>query len=482
MAPQVGSPGDIAARLRAALPLHWFADDAPVLDAVLAGLGDGWARLYQMLQVVRRQSRIGRADGAMLDMIAGDFFGAWLGRRPGQGDDPFRATILRELLRERATRAGLAAALADLTGREPQIFEPSRPADTGAWGLAAGYNAGGGYGSLALPFQCFVRARRPPGAGIASVAGYEGLRGDGLTDARAVSSRSTDGSYFDATGTLQTAAPGVVRIDWTTGAPLLLAEGASANYVRNPRAEAAAAGSIGGGGALPTYWGDYATNGLACVVVGTGTEAGIPYVDLRWFGTASGGTATATVFPEPAGIIAASVGQTWTASVYVKLIAGTAPANLALNVIESDSGKVYLAGSGVNISSFVAGSGPLAAQRISYTRSLAATTVAYTYLTVTGSATTGNSLDFTLRIGGFQIEQAAAASSLILPPAGNPGITKRSGETIAIPATLPGGYGAGAIEYASADMVQGQVTDADIYATAARSMPAATIAWTAIAS
>ncbi|HTN11814.1 MAG TPA: hypothetical protein VL154_12680, partial [Acetobacteraceae bacterium] len=187
-------------------------------------------------------------------------------------------------------------------------------------------------------------------------------------------------------------------------------------------------------------------------------------------------------FPEPAGTIAASVGQTWTASVYVKLIAGTAPANLALNVIESDSGKVYLAGSGVNISSFVAGSGALAAQRISYTRSLAATTVAYTYLTVTGSATTGNSLDFTLRIGGFQIEQAAAASSLILPPAGNPGITKRSGETIAIPATLPGGYGAGAIEYASADMVQGQVTDADIYATAARSMPAATIAWTAIAS
>jgi hypothetical protein len=43
-----------------------------------------------------------------------------------------------------------------------------------------------------------------------------------------------------------------------------------------------------------------------------------------------------------------------------------------------------------------------------------------------------------------------------------------------------GGYGGGAIEYASLSMVQAQVTDADIYAAIIGVLPAATIAWTKI--
>ncbi len=45
-----------------------------------------------------------------------------------------------------------------------------------------------------------------------------------------------------------------------------------------------------------------------------------------------------------------------------------------------------------------------------------------------------------------------------------------------------GGYGQGAIEYASLEMVQGQVTDADIYAAVAEVLPVATIGWTSITS
>lgn len=41
-----------------------------------------------------------------------------------------------------------------------------------------------------------------------------------------------------------------------------------------------------------------------------------------------------------------------------------------------------------------------------------------------------------------------------------------------------GGYGQGAIEWASLEMVQGAITDADIYATVAAAMPIATIGWT----
>ena len=45
-----------------------------------------------------------------------------------------------------------------------------------------------------------------------------------------------------------------------------------------------------------------------------------------------------------------------------------------------------------------------------------------------------------------------------------------------------GGYGRGAIEYASLEMVQGQVTDADIYAAVANVFPVAVVGWTRITS
>jgi len=44
-----------------------------------------------------------------------------------------------------------------------------------------------------------------------------------------------------------------------------------------------------------------------------------------------------------------------------------------------------------------------------------------------------------------------------------------------------GGYGAGGVEYTSPDMIAGTVTDAEIYATIAHTLPVATTAWTAIA-
>lgn len=43
-----------------------------------------------------------------------------------------------------------------------------------------------------------------------------------------------------------------------------------------------------------------------------------------------------------------------------------------------------------------------------------------------------------------------------------------------------GGYGHGTIEYASLEMVQGQVTDSDIYAAVADVLPVAAIGWTKI--
>ncbi len=178
-----GDTEDFLQRLRAVLPSRWFPDQSPVLDGVLKGLASAWAWLYDTLSFVRAQARIGTAFGIWLDVIAADFFGPRLKRRPAQSDDDFRASIRRELVRERGTRAAVSAALSDLTGRAPVIFEPARTSDTGGYGGlrggggGIGYGVAGGWGSLGLPFQFFVAAYRPHGTGIAAVAGWNASTG-----------------------------------------------------------------------------------------------------------------------------------------------------------------------------------------------------------------------------------------------------------------------------------------------------------------
>ena len=168
----IGDAADMLARLASLLPLRWFPATAPVLSALLSGLADGWAWLYAMLGYARLQTRIATATDTFLDLVSQDCFGGELPRRIGESDASFRARIQQALLRARATRSALVAELSDLTGRVPVVFEPARPADTGAYGIALGYGVAGGWGSLALPFQSFVTAFRPLGMGVPNVAGW----------------------------------------------------------------------------------------------------------------------------------------------------------------------------------------------------------------------------------------------------------------------------------------------------------------------
>ena len=171
----VGDQADFVSRLRTVLPKGWFSEVAPVLDSVLSGFGTAWSGMYGLLRLAQAQSRIGTASGAFLDLIAGDFFGTSLARFSGEADTPFRGRIQHEILRERGTRQALLDALQDLTGQAAVVFEPARPTDTGGYATGAlGYNIAGAYGSLSLPFQCLVTARRPLGRGIPLVGGYSG--------------------------------------------------------------------------------------------------------------------------------------------------------------------------------------------------------------------------------------------------------------------------------------------------------------------
>ncbi len=175
-APATGSAEDMVARQAAVLPRGWFGAAAwfdPVVGALLAMAAEPAAWMHALAVYARKQSRLATMDGGWLDLFAYDFFGYRIRRRTGQSDDAFRRRIKIELFRQRNTRAAMIEVLTDLTGRAPRVFEPSRPADTGAIGIhgAMGMGVAGAIGTLNRPGEVFLDVFRTPSAGIAFAAG-----------------------------------------------------------------------------------------------------------------------------------------------------------------------------------------------------------------------------------------------------------------------------------------------------------------------
>jgi hypothetical protein len=173
-----GDQADFTVRLRQLLPNGWFADDAPVLNAVLNGLAYCLALIYSLVAYAKLQTRIATATDGFLDLVSFDYFGAFLMRRLNEMDTAFRVRIFQNLLRQKATRAGIIKLLTDLTGQTPIVFEPWRPLDCGALNEnISGLNICGGLGSLAIPYQAFITAYNPIGFGIPFIAGLNSPQG-----------------------------------------------------------------------------------------------------------------------------------------------------------------------------------------------------------------------------------------------------------------------------------------------------------------
>ena len=187
----LGDVTDICGRLRAVFPSRWFPDQSPNLNAVLTCIATPWAWLYGLGQYVIAQTRLKSARGQWLDLISHDFFGHSLRRGNEEGDAAYRARIQWALVQEAATRSAVDATLEHLTGFSPLIFEPANAGDTGAYGeiavgstaafLGLAYGTVGGWGTLQLPFQFFVTARRPENQSGSLIAGYgTGFGGYGI--------------------------------------------------------------------------------------------------------------------------------------------------------------------------------------------------------------------------------------------------------------------------------------------------------------
>lgn len=222
------------------------------------------------------------------------------------------------------------------------------------------------------------------------------------------SGRTSSGTYFDSAGILQTATSGVARTTYNpanVGAePFLLLEESRTNSIRNNTMVGAVAGTPG---TVPTNWSVTSTGGsITRTIVGTGTENGITYIDIRYVFTEA---ALAYVIPQTTTEVAALNGQTWSASIYARVVAGSLTNLTAtFGIDEYSSGFAWLAGSTASI---VPTGAALSTQRFGHTRTLnnasTASIVSFMKLAATGAA------DITLRIGMPQLEQGAFSTSVI---------------------------------------------------------------------
>jgi hypothetical protein len=152
-------------------------------------------------------------------------------------------------------------------------------------------------------------------------------------------------------------------------------------------------------------------NGVSTEVIGTGTENGLSYVDYKISGTPTGNGTTFLNF-ESSSQVAASSGQTWTESAYVKLAAGSVTnATVGINLGSRTSANVPT-GDGTLVN-FTPTSASLATQRRTVTRTYNDATTAFAFPDARVVYTNGNPIDLTLRIAAPQLEQGAFATSYI---------------------------------------------------------------------
>lgn len=231
-------------------------------------------------------------------------------------------------------------------------------------------------------------------------------------------SRNSPGTYFDYTGTLQTAANNQVRIGYnpaTLTSVGVLLEPQRTNVIRNPRLEGAVIS-----GSLPTNWSTASQPpGSTGIITGIGVENGLNYIDFRITGNSSGGAYTVRFDTNGNPMANAISGQTWTGSCYVKLISGTM-ANITNVQLISPELSSTLTGLLTHSGPVVIPTGSaLSSQPLVYTFTTTQPTCTYINLDFAVNLIASTTANATFRISGPQLELGNTVTSLILPPIGN---------------------------------------------------------------
>ena len=226
--------------------------------------------------------------------------------------------------------------------------------------------------------------------------------------------RASTATYFDSAGVLQSAAIDAPRFDYdpsTLAAQGLLIEEARTNSIRNNTMVGAVAGTPG---TPPTNW-DIVVSGTGITqqIVGTGTEDGITYIDVKFSGTGSG-TPVPQIRPETTTQIVAASGQTWSSSYYLRIVGGsTTGCTGTFQQIWQERDATGVALNTVTVGIADPTTAALRTQRSVLTRTLTDAGTARLTNRVQWSFTNGVAVDITLRIGLPQLELGAFATSVI---------------------------------------------------------------------
>jgi hypothetical protein len=165
-------------------------------------------------------------------------------------------------------------------------------------------------------------------------------------------------------------------------------------------------GAVAGSpGTLPTNWSQFFGTGLTRTVVGTGTENGLPYVDVRFNGTVT--TISTEISTETASAISVSNGQVWSNSAFIKIISAPLPPN-------SYSLKSYYWNGGVYVTESNTLYTPTTTlARYSAAQTVPAGTITHTSQSLRMNLTNGATYDFTIRIAAPQMELGAYATTWV---------------------------------------------------------------------
>jgi hypothetical protein len=192
---------------------------------------------------------------------------------------------------------------------------------------------------------------------------------------------------------------------------LLIEEGRT-NYILNNTMQGVVVGTPG---TPPTGWNQVNRSGLTWSIVGTGTDFGINYVDMRLSGTANASNSPTFTFTGNSDI-PASNGQTWTTSCFIKLVSGSTNGITQIVLSHDERSNIFL--TSVPSSNFLSSinsstSNIFSSCRYSFsaTNTNASTTFLYPYLLIT--PTNGSIVDITLRVGMPQTELGSFLTSII---------------------------------------------------------------------
>ncbi len=213
------------------------------------------------------------------------------------------------------------------------------------------------------------------------------------------------------------------RFDHSGGSSLgLLIEEARTNSIRNSQAGGSTNGVIGSGGVAPTHWNwpglfTVTSHGVVIELIGTGTESGLAYVDVKISGTPTG-TEFVYINPDLLTQVSASNGQSWTFSSYVKLQSGQVTNTTIRNTVSGLTAAGAAISGQNNSFSFVPTSSALNTQRRSVSHPFTSASVeranGLISVAYTNGSQIGGSVDgITLRIAAPQLEQGAFATSYI---------------------------------------------------------------------